>query len=258
MTTDVCKVIYRGSPVSGITVAEDGNRRNLYMDGDILQSSMLMADPNMLYLDYSQAMMCALLFQPEPWKILLVGLGGGSLVKFLLEFCPWARIDVAEINPEVVQVARQYFLLPESERLRITPVAGEDFVADRFADGSRYDIIFLDAFDDNGPARALLEEQFLSQCRALLAKKGVFAMNLWNRPVDNFSANLAALKNLFGQRIHKLLLADCNSNAIIFGFNEVLPVKNLMMLKPVSRDLGRRTGINFIRWLRRMHWQNIS
>jgi spermidine synthase len=257
MTIDDYRVIYRGSRTSGIAVAEDGNRRNLYMDGDILQSCMLLTDPNGLYLEYSQAMMCALLFQPAPKKVLLVGLGGGSLVKFLLEFYPDARIDVAEINPEVVQVARQYFLLPEKERLRITPAPGQAVVADRLAAGDSYDIILLDAFDDNGPARALLEEDFLCRCKALLAKRGVFAMNLWNRPVDNFPANLAILATLFRQRIHKLLLANCNSNAIVFGFNEPLQVKNLMGLKPVSRELGRRTGINFMRWLRQIHWQNI-
>jgi spermidine synthase len=256
-TIDDYRVIYRGSPASGITVAEDGNRRNLYMDGDTLQSCMLLAEPNGLYLEYSQAMMCALLFQPSPQNVLLVGLGGGSLVKFLLEFYPGARIDVAEINPEVVQVARQYFLLPADERLRIIRAPGEEVVAERLAAGDRYDIILLDAFDENGPARALLEENFLNCCRALLAKRGVFAMNLWNRPVDNFPAKLATLAALFGQRIHTLLLANANSNAIVFGFNEPLRVKNLMKLKQVSRKLGQRTGINFMRWLRQIYWQNL-
>ena len=257
LTIDDYRVIYRGSRTSGITVAEDGHRRNLYLDGDILQSCMLLDDPNGLYLEYSQAMMCALLFQPLPGKVLLVGLGGGSLVKFLLESCPEARIDVAEINPEVVRVARQYFLLPENERLHITPVPGEVLVADRLTAGGSYDLILLDAFDDNGPARALLEEDFLCRCRALLTKGGVFTMNLWNRPTDNFPANLASLSTLFGQRIHKLLLANTNSNAIVFGFNEPLPVGNLMELKPASRELGRRTGINFTGWLRQLYWQNI-
>jgi len=257
MTIDNCKVIYRGPRISGVTVAEDRNRRNLYLDGDILQSCMLLSDPNRLYLEYSQAMMCALFFQPVPKKVLLVGLGGGSLVKFLLEFCPDTRIDVAEINPLVVQVAREYFLVPENERLRIMHAAGEEVIAERLAAGDSYDLILLDAFDDNGPARSLLAEHFLYSCQGLLAKGGVFAMNLWNRPVDNFPAHLATLSRLFEQRIHKLLLANCNSNAIVFGFNEPLRVKNLMGLKPISRELSQRTGINFMRWLRQIYWQNI-
>lgn len=258
ITGDNCRVIYRNSRYSGIMVTENRNHRDLYMDGDILQSSMLFADPNGLYLEYSQAMMCALLFQSVPKRVLLVGLGGGSLVKFLLEHCPQAGIDVAEINPEVIRVAREYFLVPDSGRLRIIHAAGEAVVAEQLAAGESYDLIFLDAFDDDGPARALLEEDFLRNCRSLLAKNGVFAMNLWNRPVDNFPAIFAYLNSLFGKWTHKLLLDNYHSNAIVFGFNEPLRVKNLMGLKPEAKDLSRRTGINFMRWLRQIHWQNMG
>jgi len=226
------------------------------MDGDILQSTMLLADPNTLYLEYSQAMMCALLFQPAPAVVLLVGLGGGSLVKFLLEFCPRTKIDVAEINRDVIRVAREYFLLPESDRLRIMHTPGETIVAEQLSARCSYDLILVDAFDDSGPARPLLEEHFLENCRCLLARRGVFAMNLWNRPSDNFPAILATLENLFGQRLHRLLLDNYHSNAIVFGFNDPPLVKNLMGLKKASRILSQRTGINFLRWLRQLHWQN--
>ncbi|MDW7774049.1 MAG: fused MFS/spermidine synthase [Desulfobulbaceae bacterium] len=253
---DCCKVIHRGSRNSGVTVADYGCRRHLYLDGDTLQSSMLLADPNQLDLEYSQAMMCALLFQPEPRNVLLIGLGGGSLVKFLLEFCPEARIDVAEINPEIVAVARQYFLLPEDERLQITPAPGEVVVADRLAAGGRYDLLLLDAFDDSGPARALLDEQFLCRCRALLTPGGIFAMNLWNRPGDNFAAIHTTLAALFGNGTRKLLMTEANTNAVVFGLTQPVPVRNLMKLKPAARELGRRTGINFVRLLRQLYWQN--
>lgn len=251
------RVIYRGPGDSGITVAEDGSLRNLYLDGDVLQSSMQLADPNTLHLEYSQAMMCALLFQPVPRKVLLVGLGGGSLAKFLLECCPDAEIEVAEINPEVVRVAREFFLLPESEHLRISTAPGEEVVADRLAAGSRYDLLFVDAFDDHGPARALLKGDFLRRCRSLLAPNGIFTMNFWNRPIDNFPVVLDKMAELFDRRIRQLLLANANSNAIVFGFSELPPAANLMELKPASLELARRTGINFPRWLRQLYWQNI-
>ncbi len=257
MSIEGSKVIYGGSRTSGVTVAEDDKLRNLYMDGDILQSCMLHDDPNGLYLDYSQAMMCSLFFQPAPVNVLLVGLGGGSIAKFILEYCPDAIIDVAEINSEVAQVARQFFQLPEGERLQIIHTPGEVLVDDRLAAGASYDLILIDAFDDNGPARALLGDDFLHNCQALLARGGVFVMNLWNRPVDNFPSLYTRLKTLFRQRVYKLVLDGANRNALVFGFNESLPVDNLMELKSLSRGLSRRTGINFMRWLRKIHWQNI-
>lgn len=256
-TIDDYRVIYRGSRASGITVAEDGERRNLYLDDGVLQSCMLLADPNGLYLEYSQAMMCALLFRPEPAAVLLVGLGGGSLVKFLLEYCPAARIDVAEINPDVVRVAREFFLLPEDGRLQIRAAPGEVVVAERLAADDRYDLILVDAFDDHGPARSLLGGNFLGRCRKLLAANGVFAMNLWNRPADNYPAHRATLAKLFGQRLHTLVLANAYSNAIVFGFAGPPPTGKLMELKSAARELGRRTGVNFPHWLRELYWQSI-
>ena len=258
MDFDRYKIIHRGSPDSGITVADDHCRRNLYLSGDTLQSSMLLNDPNKLDLEYSQAMMCALLYKPAPKKVLLIGLGGGSLVKFLLDFCPGSNIEVAEINSEVVTVARQYFFLPNSERLRITLAPGEEVVAERLAADERYDLLLLDAFDDNGPARALLDERFLYRCRALLDSGGVFAMNLWNRPVDNFPAIYATLKAIFGKATQKLLLTQANTNAIVFGLTKPIPAKNLMKLKPAARKLSHCTDINFVRMLRQLYWQNIN
>jgi len=256
MNVESGKVIHRGSPQSGIIVADDGCRRNLYLDGGTLQSSMLLDDPDRLDLEYSQAMMCVLLLRPPPEKVLLVGLGGGSLVKFLLEFCPDAEIDVAEINPEVAGVAREYFLLPTSRRLQITLSPGEEVVAERLAAGARYDLLLLDAFDEQGPARALLEEQFLLHCRELLTADGIFAMNLWNRPQDNFPSIFSRLTAVFGKGTRKLILPKTNTNAIVFGLSRPIRGNQLMKLKPAARGLSQRTGINFVRLLRQLYWQN--
>ncbi len=256
MNIDGYNVIHRGSLKSGITVTDDGYRRKLYLDGDTLQSSMLLDDPNGLDLEYSQAMMTALLFQPAPRKVLLVGLGGGSLVKFLLKFFPEVRVDVAEIDSEVVTVARQYFFLPEDERLRIMLAPGEEVVAARLASGTRYDLLLLDAFDDSGPARALLGEQFLRRCREMLTPGGVFAMNLWNRPSDNFLAIHTSLTSLFGKGTQKLYMNGANRNAIVFGLSTPIQGLDLMGLKPVALDLSRRTGINFLGLLRQLYEQN--
>jgi len=254
--TNHSRIIYRSSPPPGITVADDGYRRSLYLDGDSLQSCMLLNDPAVLVMEYSQAMMCALFFQGRPTRVLLIGLGGGSLVKFLLAACPAAVIEVAEINPEVVDVARHYFQLPEDGRLRILLAPGEEVIAQRQAAGDCYDLLLLDAFDDNGPAGALLDEQVLRRCRRLLGPNGVFAVNLWNRPKDNFPATHAALATIFAGKTLKLALSENDSNVIVFGFSEPVQAKKLLQLKPTASALARRTGINFVRLLRQLHWQN--
>ena len=106
------RIIHRDRVGKGeIIVADDGMRRSLYLDGDTLQSSMSLDRPAVLVMEYSRAMMCALLFVPQPRRILLIGLGGASLVKFLLELFPDTFLEVAEIDPGVIEAARQFFSL---------------------------------------------------------------------------------------------------------------------------------------------------
>ena len=104
------KIIFRDKTGDNeIIVADDGNKRSLYLGGDTLQSCMYLNQPYSLAMAYSHAMMCTLLFNRNPARILLVGLGGASLVKFLLHVCPQTTIEVAEINPSIIKVARNYF-----------------------------------------------------------------------------------------------------------------------------------------------------
>ena len=95
-----------------LTVAESGGKRTLYFGGDTVQSSMYLHQPTTLAMEYSQAMMSILLFNRHPSRVLLFGLGGGSLVKFFLDVCPNTEIDVVEISSKVIETAREYFYLP--------------------------------------------------------------------------------------------------------------------------------------------------
>ena len=240
-----------------VIVADQGNKRSLYLDGDTLQSCMYLDRPHFLAMAYSHAMMTALLFNENPGRVLLVGLGGASLVKFLLQVCPRISIDVAEINPMILEVARRFFFLDDRDaQVEIFAQAGQELVKDRLEQGHAYDLVLVDAFDDHGPARALLHRTFFDDCRRLLCGNGIFAMNLWNRPEDGFPSIYAAIAASFADRTLKLLLAESYDNAIAFGFKTPAAARELMQLKGKAKKLGKRTGINFTRHLRNLYWQN--
>jgi len=242
-----------------LVVADDGPKRSLYLDGDTLQSCMYLHQPHALVMDYSHAMMCALLFNDSPARVLLIGLGGASLVKFLLHVCPQVAIEVAEINPAVIAVARDYFYLPENcGQVEIFEAKGEELLQKRLQEGKAYDLVLLDAFDDQGPARALLQPEVLRDCRALLRPGGIFAMNLWNRPQDGFDYLYGVIAACFDGGTLKLRLAEAYRNAIAFGFHHPVRSRELQMLKPPAQKLGKRTGINFSKFLRTLYWQNFS
>jgi spermidine synthase len=57
-------------------------------------------------------MMGFLLFVRPPSRALLIGLGGGSLAKFIYHRLPETRIQAVEVNPRVVAIARQQFHVP--------------------------------------------------------------------------------------------------------------------------------------------------
>jgi len=238
-----------------IVVAEDGGIRSLYFGDGVLQSAILPDRPEALIMDYGQAMMCALLFRNAPESALLIGLGGCSLVNFLLKAAPTCILDVIELRGKVIEIAYEFFLPPGgNERLRIVQGAGEDFVRQR--DCPRYDLILVDAFDDGGPAAPLLDREFLGACRGRLNRRGVFAINVWNRPRDDFPALFAKIGDVFGSNTSKLLLSEAYRNAIVFGFEDFTMPGDLHAYREAAKALGKKHLVNFPLYLRRLYWQN--
>src|SRR5262247_2006195 len=101
-----------------IEIVEENGVRVLQIGGNAIQSAMRLDAPDRIELDYVRAMMAFLLFRPDPREVLMVGLGGGSMARFVHLHMPMTRVTVAEINPGVVTVARKYFhFSEEDERL---------------------------------------------------------------------------------------------------------------------------------------------
>ena len=131
------------------------------------QSCISLKDPDYLVFNYTKMMLGALYLQPEPDKILIIGLGGGTLPSTLSRILPKAKIDTVEIDPAVVRVAQKYF------NFRITPAAtvseedGRVFVKRAIRKGMKYDLIMLDAFDHD-----YIPEHLLTQGVSQRSKKG--------------------------------------------------------------------------------------
>lgn len=238
-----------------IVVADDGGVRSLYF-GDILQSSIRLDRTGELVEDYSRAMMSPLIFRNDLRRVLLIGLGGCSLVHFLLSAVPDCSIDVVELRRQVIDVARDFFMMPDSPGIHVFHASGEDFIRERADRGTHYDLIMVDAFDEDGPAGPLLEKDFLTSCRAGLKEDGIFAINLWCRPKDNFPAVYEDLRQAFGNNALKLLIGEVYWNAIVFGSDNPQLFLDLPSYRPAARELQRKYGIDFPKYLKFLHWQN--
>ncbi|MEE2658241.1 MAG: hypothetical protein VX733_07035 [Candidatus Latescibacterota bacterium] len=163
-----------------IDVIDEGKGiRSLQFGSVARQSTMFIARPNVLALAYTQCMMTALALLVEaPQRALVLGLGGGSLVKFLLAQFPACRVDAVELRPPIVELAQQFFSLnAEAPNLQLHLIDGERFVEE--AHDSQYDLIFVDLHDANGMAQAVTRPGFTARACACLRPGGVLVSNLW-------------------------------------------------------------------------------
>lgn len=148
--------------------------RSLMFSRDEIQSRMWTKDPNALNLEYTRLMMGFLLLNPEPRRIAMVGLGGGSLAKFCYHYLPSARIDVFEINPHVIAL-RDSFLVPhDDDRFAVLQGDGAELIR-RYQD--EYDAVLVDGYDINGIPAQLTSDAFYEGCWRALAPAGVMVCN---------------------------------------------------------------------------------
>jgi spermidine synthase len=144
------------------------------------QTCRSLADPDQFVFTYTRMMMGALYLNPHPRQILIVGLGGGVLPTALVKMFPDTRIDVVEIDPAVVKVARQFFGFNPDQRVQVFEEDGRVFVKRAGKSGRQYDLIMLDAFDHEYIPEHLLTQEFLSEVKTLLTADGVLAANTFS------------------------------------------------------------------------------
>ncbi len=162
-----------------IDVREKDGLRTLHFEGAFTQGAMRVDHPRDLALEYTRVMMACLLLREGccfPDDVLLIGLGAGSLAKFLYHHCPTTHLTVVEIEPRVVEVARQSFHLPvDDERLEIVIGDGAEYV--RNTDRT-FDLIMVDGFNEYGHTGELNTLPFYQACRTRLSAQGLLAVNL--------------------------------------------------------------------------------
>jgi len=215
-----------------IEVVDEGELRSLHFGTFPRQSCMSLQTPHTLELTYTEAMMAALLLNPAPERVLVVGLGGGSLVKFILHHFPNCQIDVVEYRQDVVKVAHGYFQVPENDsRINIHVGDGYLFVQERFyQDAVGYDMLLVDAYDHIGMAASVGVQAFFDACAGLLTANGVMSINLWgtNRPV--FKQTMARINQSFEGRSLVLPVED-KGNVIGLATSRLITQANLKKLK---------------------------
>lgn len=147
-----------------------------------------------------RAMFASYLYQPQPKRVLIVGLGGGAMVHFLTHHDSQVQIDAVEIDPVVVRLADQYFNVRAGGNVRVHTADAMAFIE---ATTDRYDLILMDAFlrpssdtDATGVPTGLKTVAFLNRLRQALAPGGVVAFNINEH--EHMTDDIAAVSAAFG------------------------------------------------------------
>jgi spermidine synthase len=239
-----------------IVLSERAGVRYLHFSSEWIQGAMRIARPWALELDYTKEMMAGLLLRPDlkwPRQALLIGLGAGSLTKFLHRHRPAARLTVVEIEPQVVAAARQYFRLPDqSAHLRIVIGDGADFLA---TCRNSYDLIMIDGYDADARTGRLDTMPCYLDCKTRLSDDGLLVTNLLSRH-RNCAASISRLQRAFADRA--VAFPSCDSgNAVAFAATGNEIDLRLADMRTTARVLKAETGLNLLPTLARLEgWQH--
>jgi len=144
------------------------------------QSCIDLDDPDRLVFAYVRMVFAALLVNPAPQNILVIGLGGGSIPSSLNKLYPQATIDISEIDEAIVQVASNYFDFSANEQMKVSISDARVFVKRALLRKEQYDLVILDAFTGDYIPEHLMTREFLNEINQLLSSTGVLAANTFS------------------------------------------------------------------------------
>ncbi len=243
----------RDRAFSPVEISEKNGVRLLHLGGPAVQSAMRIRAPFELELEYTRAMLAFELFHPAARDVTLIGLGGGSIAKFIHRYLPRVRLTALEINPEVVAAARVYFMLPpDDERLTVLTADGAAYVRER---REALDVLMVDGYDAERIVEELASPDFYRACHTALRPGGLAVFNLWGSD-RRFETYRRRLKEAFSGRM-LLLHAEQKGNVVVFCFKPPLPDLGFIRLRGRAERCQRDLGLEFPRFLERLRSSNV-
>ena len=253
-TKDAGILYAKDSRYHRIVVAEDAGIRTLLFDA-LSQSAMQVDDPYATQFGYTDYLHLVLAYKPAARRILFLGLGGGSAPKRFWRDYPQLQLDVAEVDPEVVKVARRFFAVPASPRLRIDVEDGRRFLAKHT---DRYDAIVVDTYYSDSIPFHMATREFVELARRRLEPGGVIAMNVIGAVRGNGSKLFRALYRTYRTEfptvvVHPVDHPDSFGNIILLATEGGEPQKSLLAARwrelrarrPTAPDLSGAISMRY-------------
>ncbi|HTO03361.1 MAG TPA: fused MFS/spermidine synthase [Opitutus sp.] len=208
---------------------------------EYIESAVDLADPLKLVVAYTRTLYGGLFFQPNPQRVLMIGLGGAGFHRLFSHAFPDTLLQSVELDPKVYELCQTHL---DFEPTANTPVAlmdGRLFVK---RDKTKWDWLILDAFRGGFVPPHLKTEEFYRECAASLSERGVFITNL-HPNTQLYPSDLKTLRKVFPQVV--LLQTPIRANVIAFAVNYRSPSisdeSNWAPAEELTRKLGERVDL---------------
>lgn len=228
-------------------VIDDGKSRFLYFNVRLMQSEMSLKAPHDLAIRYTQKMMAFLLFQPRPKRLVLIGLGGGSLIKFCYYRLPGTQLTAIELDPNVIAFRDTFLVPPDDDRLQVLEADGAEFLEKT---DKGIDVLLVDAFDKTGFAPSLANREFFENAFAKLAGNGVLVINLAGEK-ETYAGLIGEAMHVFDDQVIVISVPD-DGNHVLYAFKERYFEPRWRWLHNYAKELRAKLGLDFPAFVQKM------
>ena len=247
---DLGKLIYRHDDEIGpITVFAKQHLRYLTFGNKIEQSCVNLVQPHRLEHAYTQAMLLSLLLSTNPRNVLILGLGGGSLLRALHFAQPKLAIHAIESRQSVIDVAREHFSLPDSPKVTYHCIEAEFFLDET---NQAFDIIFSDLYLAEKVHESQQSLSFYQNCYEKLPENGLLTVNQWSGEFKSVKHCHQILSEVFDKRVFNLHVKG--GNHISFAFKGTIPDIDRKPFFAAAQNLGCKLDIP-LQQLSRNFWK---
>lgn len=161
---------------------------------------------------------------PEIKRVLVIGGGDGGTVRELCRYPRVERIDMVEIDREVVEACREYLPFTacklDEDRVHLYFEDGLKFVR---SPKEEYDLIIVDSTDPFGPGEGLFTREFYGNCFKALGPDGILVNQHESPYYDTYKT---AMKRAHGRiretfpvcRVYQAFIPTYPSGHWLFGF----------------------------------------
>ena len=199
--------VYNESKIRHLNI-DKGNESATYLDEDKNYE---------LVFEYTKYYDLMFKSSKEIKETLLIGGAGYSYPKYYISHYPDKKMDVVEIDKDIVNIAKKYFYLDklieeynleENKRLNLITQDGRIYLN---TNSKKYDAILNDSFSGNIPAKTLTTKEAAQKIHNSLNKDGVYLTNIISSIKGENSGFLKAEVNTLKQVFKNVYIVPCNT-----------------------------------------------